>query len=310
MTNWYLWASTTKTIQTMAVSIWRILLLVQGYERWLASAILFRESKPARSPALARACRLTAVTLRFGEHGVLETKTVRLCPTDGNADIIAYCEGVDPNSIFDPATGRWYPGQAGNAESGHVIYDIYADHAYMVSHTNGDFNDFMFWVYSGRPPNVGNRTEEEPGEEEPPRWRSAAFVAASDGLVAFKARTGELDDNGVYINPIDGIYIRNAVAGTPIEALAVETGMLSGSTRPVDPRRALPIVGVGDGETASEETNSRSPHRWPTQKTTGAAFIWRIYSTGRPVICQRSKQNADRSRGLSVTWQMAASGMA
>ncbi|MBP6005230.1 MAG: hypothetical protein KA746_17510 [Pyrinomonadaceae bacterium] len=176
-----------------------------------------------------------------------EMKTVRLfCPEDGNADIIAYCNGVDPNSIFDAESGRWYQDKQVNVDQGIFIFDIYANHAYLVSHTNGDFNDFMFWGYSGRPPGVGSETEEvaEEDGEEPPRWRSAAFIAASDGMVVFKARTGAQTPQGEYISPIDGIYMRNALAPSPIQVL-VETGMNSDVLDPSIPGGVLPIIGVG-----------------------------------------------------------------
>lgn len=173
-----------------------------------------------------------------------ETKTVRLyCPVDGNVDIIAYCEGVDPNSVFDPKTGRWYQDKQVMRNQGIFLYDIYARHGYLISDTNSDFNDFTFWGYSGRPPGVGSDQVAE-GEEEPPRWRSTAFLAASDGMVVFKARTGVQNEVGEYINPIDGIYMRDGVSQTPITVL-VETGMNSDVLDPSIPGGVLPIVGVG-----------------------------------------------------------------
>lgn len=172
-----------------------------------------------------------------------ETKTVRLfCPADANPDIIAYCEGVDPNSVFDPETGRWYQDKQVMLNQGIFVYDIYADKGFLVSTTNTDFNDFTFWGYSGRPPGVGTETQQD--EEEPPRWRSTAFIAASDGVVVFKARTGTQDENGEYINPIDGIYMRDPVLETAINVL-VEVGMESSVLDPSIPGGVLPIVGVG-----------------------------------------------------------------
>lgn len=172
-----------------------------------------------------------------------ETKTVRLfCPVDGNVDIIAYCEGVDPNSVFDPETGRWYQDKQVMLNQGIFVYDIYAGHGYLISDTNNDFNDFTFWGYSGRPPGVG--TEATGDEEEPPRWRSTAFIAASNGVVVFKARTGHQNENGEYINPIDGIYMRDGTFQTPITVI-VEVGMESSVLDPSIPGGVLPIVGVG-----------------------------------------------------------------
>lgn len=173
-----------------------------------------------------------------------EVKTVRLyCPKDGEANLIAYCNGVDPNSIYDPARDEWYQDKEVSVNQGIFIYDTIQEYAFLISRTPADFDDFQFWVYSGRPPGTGNLTDEETVEE-PPRWRSSAFIAASDGLAVFKARKGDQTKVGEYVNIIDGLYMKNGPERTPIEALA-ETGMASDILDPSIPTGTLPIVGLG-----------------------------------------------------------------
>ena len=173
-----------------------------------------------------------------------ETKTVRLfCPEDGNTDLLAFCNGVDPLSVYDEATGRWYQDKTVPVHQGIFVYDTYADYAYLASSTDTDFNDFVYWGYSGMPPGTGSGDE----GAEPPRWRSASFMAQSDGMIVFKARTAVLDPNGVYINPVDGLYLTNTPRRGSIEVVA-ETGMEGGVIDPATPRgvaATIPIVGVG-----------------------------------------------------------------
>lgn len=173
-----------------------------------------------------------------------ETKTVRLyCPKDGEANLIAFCNGVDPNSIYDPERDEWYQDKNVDVNQGIFLYDTVQEYAFLIARTPFDFDDFQFWVYSGRPPGTGNLTDEETVEE-PPRWRSAAFIAASDGLTVFKARRGDQTKTGEYFNVIDGLYIKNGPERTPIEMLA-ETGMMSDLLDPSIPTGTLPIVGLG-----------------------------------------------------------------
>jgi hypothetical protein len=117
-----------------------------------------------------------------------------------------------------------------------------------------DFDDFVYWNFSGRVSGTGEGGEED---GEPARWRSASFVAVSgrvhDGLsdtnfhVAFKARTGEVAD-GAYVDPLDGIYLREGPGRTPIVTV-VETGMdgtiLDPEAIDADAEDALPVTEMG-----------------------------------------------------------------
>ncbi len=168
-----------------------------------------------------------------------EMKTLKLyCPEDGNRDLLAFCNSEEGGSTFDPVANRWYQMKEVPVNQGIFVYDLRKGTAYEVA-TTKDFDDFVFWGYSGKAPGTGS---EEDAEE--PRWRAASFVAASDGRVAFKARTGDLDTNNVYVDPVDGIYI-----GYPekMEGLltVIETGIDGSSIDPFLPVGLLPITGVG-----------------------------------------------------------------
>jgi hypothetical protein len=121
-----------------------------------------------------------------------------------------------------------------------------------VAKTPRDFDDFVYWNFSGRVPDSA-----EGDDGEPARWRSASFVAVS-GLVdgrltdatfhaAFKARTGSVVDK-VYVLPVDGIYLRQAPGQTPIVTV-VETGMdgtiLDPEAIDADAEDALPVTEMG-----------------------------------------------------------------
>ena len=164
-----------------------------------------------------------------------DTKAVRLyCPTEGNRDRIAYCNQAlvcdsgetkgDPNSVCTE-TGC-YQDKEVPVNQGIFVHDIDTRSTRIVAKTGAPFDEFLFWSYSGKTPCVGSGHSDEGAEDdgEPVRWRSSAFVAISGGVgatyqTAFKARTGELDTYGVYVDPVDGIYLRSG----PGQGQAVET---------------------------------------------------------------------------------------
>jgi hypothetical protein len=177
-----------------------------------------------------------------------ETKTVRLyCPEEGNRDRRDFCNNVgafdpdtgtslgDPNSICDDETddtGLCYQEKEVPVNQGIFVYDTQNGSAAslrLLARTGlgGQFDDFVYWNYSGAPPGAG----ESEGEAEPPRWRSSAFLAVSTAnaatviRVAFLARSAELDlVTNVYLNPLDGIYLASGPGQSTAKVL-VETGM-------------------------------------------------------------------------------------
>jgi hypothetical protein len=111
---------------------------------------------------------------------------------------------------------------------GIFVYDIKTRKTQALAKTPTEYDDFLYWNFSGHVP---GSMEEEDGE--PARWRNAAFVAVS-GLVdgslkdanfhaAFKARKGDVVA-GAYVDPVDGIYVRKGPGRSAIVTL-VETGM-------------------------------------------------------------------------------------
>jgi len=154
-----------------------------------------------------------------------EKKTLWLdCPEDGNAALLAYC------SEF---VGENFPVQV-PVNQGIFVVDTTTGVVTRVARTGPEFSDFLFWTFSGRPPGVG---ESDESDGELPRWRSSAFSAVSQGeegefLVAFKARTGELDPvENNYLDPLDGIYLGNSEAVVSL----LDTRMTGPSLDPVAP---------------------------------------------------------------------------
>lgn len=187
-------------------------------------AIAHVGSNGPRSSSFSRVGEAVSYDGRYAAYWAAKgtaMKNIRLnCPTDGNPDIIAYCNGVDPNSIYDPETQSWYQIKQVPVDQGIYVYDKLSERTTRIAGSGTDFDDFVFWVYSGKAPGTGNDEE----EAEPPRWRSSAFMSVYDGLVAFKARTATLDPNGNYTNIVDGIYLKGVAFGAPMETV-MEMGM-------------------------------------------------------------------------------------
>jgi len=177
-----------------------------------------------------------------------ETRTVRLyCPTEGNRDRIDYCNQAlvcedtgetlgHPNSICDDETDpnfgiSCYQDKEVPVNQGMFVHDIDTRSTRIVAKTGPQFDEFLFWNFSGKTPCTGGGHSEEGAEDdgEPARWRSSAFVAVAGGVgatfnTAFKARTAELVD-GVYVDPVDGIYLRQGPGQGPAIVTVLDTTM-------------------------------------------------------------------------------------
>ncbi len=135
----------------------------------------------------------------WGAWGMNTKLRVLLCATDGNKDVIAACNAMYPNGYKAKIP----------VNQGIFIYDREKGTLIPVAKTPGEFDDFVYWVFSGRPPAAGSSTEG--GEAEPPRWRSSSFIAVagqSDETykVTFKAMIGS----------VDGIYLAKGPVAAPI----------------------------------------------------------------------------------------------
>lgn len=174
-----------------------------------------------------------------------DTRTLVLqCPTDGNKDLLAYCRAQYPDG-FPVAVP---------VHQGIFVYDLMTASTKAVAKAPGDYDDFVYWNFSGLVPGTGH--SDETGE--PARWRSASFVAVSglvDGSlidrtfhVAFKARKGAVVE-GAYANPVDGLYLRQGPGTDRPFLTLVESGMAGTlfDAGAVDPLAAtpLPVTAMG-----------------------------------------------------------------
>ncbi len=175
----------------------------------------------------------------WGAWGSKSKKLILQCPDHGNRDRIRYCRKLYPNG-FQTSVPVF---------QGIFVHDILTGQTTAVAKSPDDFDDFVFWNFSGRVPGTGGGDD----DGELARWRSSAFVAVSglvDGIhtdpgyhVAFKSRTGIVDPKTrYYANPIDGIYLGNGPKPRLINTL-VETGM-DGTL--IDPEAVDPEVSSGD----------------------------------------------------------------
>ena len=154
-----------------------------------------------------------------------ETRNVHLvCPTDGNQDLIAYCNMNYPDG---------YDAQV-PVNQGIFVYDRKKHKSVMIAETGQDnFLDFTYWVFSGRPPGVGGG---EPEGYEPPRWRQSSFVAVGNAAVAFKG-TKEDGVDGVYVSKLSAPDVTNHL-------VAIDTTMAGDAIDP-DAPAGVQITSVG-----------------------------------------------------------------
>ena len=130
--------------------------------------------------------------------GAESTVRTLYCPTDGNADLIEYCDATYPDGLDVDIP----------VHQGIFVYDSKRKLTRVVAKAGQDgLQDFLYWVFSGRPPGVGGS---EDGEQEEPRWRSSAFAAVTlmgRGYgVAFKANQAG----------VDGIFLRKGPDVSPL----------------------------------------------------------------------------------------------
>jgi len=152
----------------------------------------------------------------WGAWGTEAFTKVLNCPVDGNAEIVAYCAANYPDGYLATIP----------VHQGIFVADAQSGKVYPVAKTLADgYVDFLYWVFSGRPPGTGGG--DEPSLE-PPRWRSSAFAALYgvpgwEVQTAFKAaRTG-----------YDGIYVRQGRSLSRPLLTVVETQNTAGTA--IDP---------------------------------------------------------------------------
>lgn len=138
-----------------------------------------------------------------------EMRTVTLiCPTDGEQSMLQTCQEQYPNGYQVEVP----------VHQGVFVYDMLSGTLVEAARTTVEFDDFVYWVFSGRPPGVGGGDAGGDVVPEPPRWRSSSFLAlAGRGgdtfQIAFKARTGN----------VDGIYVTQGPTAMPVETISDTT---------------------------------------------------------------------------------------
>lgn len=174
----------------------------------------------------------------WGAWGTETRDIVLTCPNDGNRDRRAYCLATsDPGGTQT----KQVP-----VNQGIFLHDTVSRRTLMVARSGvGEgFQDFLYWVYSGRPdvlpPGEGGPDD---SDGEPPRWRSSAF-AAVDGSrgVLFKGSRSPIA--GVTV-PSSGLYGAGYVTGalTPVVP-AIEVGDLVAKLDPSAPADST-VLSVG-----------------------------------------------------------------
>lgn len=163
----------------------------------------------------------------WGAWGEETRPLLLICPSDGNQDMIASCNSMHPNGFETTVPLR----------QGIFVYDTQTSEIIPIAKTGNNFDDFVYWVFSGRPPGAHGGAGEDIVPE-PPRWRSSSFVAVSGKAnslfrTVFKAKIGS----------VDGLYLRQG--GDPSEIQVVLDTTLPGQGLDSQAPAGATITAVG-----------------------------------------------------------------
>lgn len=169
-----------------------------GADRSLTTLVAIGDTVPGVTNATGNTLNLIGEGLSFdgrymsfwGAWGT-EKRTVTLtCPADGNVAVRNACAlqtplkeaGLDPTvpGNHTGVTTREVPVHQGIFQK-----DTLTGALKLVAQTGPEYEDFMFWNFSGNAGQDGNVVTEE---EEGARWRSSAFIASDGQKVVFKAQ--------------------------------------------------------------------------------------------------------------------------
>lgn len=147
-----------------------------------------------------------------------------ICPTDGQPDVVAYCQATYPQGYATQVP----------VHQGFFVLDTQSRQLYAAAKTGATYQDFLYWTFSGKPPGKGDADAEDP---EPPRWRSAAFISAfhksgAKAQVAFKGRLATPQT-------VDGLYLTTVPAKNPSITTLVDTTTPARQIDPAAPAGAL-----------------------------------------------------------------------
>lgn len=154
----------------------------------------------------------------WGAAGTQTRPVVVHCPTEGNQLRIDFCLQQCPEPAgctFDVPVNQ-----------GIFVHDTRTGVTRMAARTGAEFDDFLFWNFSGRVPGT-----DEGDDGEPARFRSSAFVAVDGPMgatfqVAFKAsKPGGIE--GIYLAQgpgacllEHGVVLETTMAGTVVDSEA------------------------------------------------------------------------------------------
>lgn len=168
----------------------------------------------------------------WGGWGDAVNEIKKYCPTDGNKDLIAYCN-QDPKQSGQDEGGTYFLLKVPQNQ-GIFLADVETSQVWLVEKTLGaqGFTDFIYWTYSGKPPGG-----EEAEDAEPPRWRASAFTAVTSVLnqtMAFKGQKGS----------VDGLYAKRGTDPLRTVLKTGDAGQSVDPTAPTDPTLAVTSIGV------------------------------------------------------------------
>jgi hypothetical protein len=187
----------------------------------LSPVVVLGDQVPGEAPGTAfnrmgEALSFDGRWVAFWASWGMETRSITLeCPTDGNADILEYCNEEYPDGfVVDVPVNQ-----------GFFVADTLSGEVHEIAKTGSGIDDMMYWNFSGSPP--GSGSGDEGGKQEPPRWRSASFVAvAGVGATTFQAvfKARATDDDFLFRVTGPGgapsAFVGTGTPGTDIDAQA------------------------------------------------------------------------------------------
>ncbi len=149
----------------------------------------------------------------WGAWGDQARQITLTCATDGNAQLLQFCKNAYPDGYTTTVP----------VHQGIFVYDTQTGQLRTAATTGVQFQDFLYWVYSGRVPGTGEGDEDT---LEGPRWRSSAFMAVSGNgsayQVAFKASPTS-DSSGIYLTAGPGSGSTVTIVDTSTNGAAIDS---------------------------------------------------------------------------------------
>jgi hypothetical protein len=205
------------------------------------------------------------------------------CPKTGNKARRDFClnkgGGGDPNTVCDNSTAPdgcdsgCYQNKTVLVNQGIFVYDSEDDSIKAVAKgSTKEGTDFVFWNYSGKPPEAGPTNETDSAE--PPRWRSSATLALSQyNSIAYKLKDEDKGSIGIYHWKDEGIVsssriivetgqnctildaegVASAEVSLLVESVAMERDSFRGSNLVVSVACAIEVEDTDTDESEGEE---------------------------------------------------------